>query len=384
MKYRWPRMIGVSASMLVGGVSVWLSTGFTRDKPEAPSKPPGMTVDGNGIALTAGAPQWQVLKLGVVATSTARWTDPVPARVVIDETRASKVQVPLSGRATAVFVQLGQRVKEGDPLFSVSSPEIGDLRAAKEKASLDLEVARSSLERVKALVATRALPAKEELAAEQQFKEAEVTLRIAGAKLDALRVTGDADNEFTVTAPRHGVVVEKNVLVGQSVAPDAAAALMVVADLSSVWVVADLFESMATSIREGSAAQVTSPSIPDLTAEGRVEMVSAVVDPSRHTVPIRVRLANADGSLRPNIYARVRFAAAARAGLVDVPATALITDGTHQYVYVQDDAGRFARREIVAGPAQDGRVPVLSGLRPGETIVAEGGVLLDNQISLGT
>lgn len=384
MKYRWPRMIGVSASMLVGGVSVWLSTGFTRDKPEAPSKPPGMTVDGSGIALTAGAPQWQVLKLGVVATSTARWTDPVPARVVIDETRASKVQVPLSGRATAVFVQLGQRVKEGDPLFSVSSPEIGDLRAAKEKASLDLEVARSSLERVKALVATRALPAKEELAAEQQFKEAEVTLRIAGAKLDALRVTGDADNEFTVTAPRHGVVVEKNVLVGQSVAPDAAAALMVVADLSSVWVVADLFESMATSIREGSAAQVTSPSIPDLTAEGRVEMVSAVVDPSRHTVPIRVRLANADGSLRPNIYARVRFAAAARAGLVDVPATALITDGTHQYVYVQDDAGRFARREIVAGPAQDGRVPVLSGLRPGETIVAEGGVLLDNQISLGT
>ena len=249
MKYRWPRMIGVSASMLVGGVSVWLSTGFTRDKPEAPSKPPGMTVDGNGIALTAGAPQWQVLKLGVVATSTARWTDPVPARVVIDETRASKVQVPLSGRATAVFVQLGQRVKEGDPLFSVSSPEIGDLRAAKEKASLDLEVARSSLERVKALVATRALPAKEELAAEQQFKEAEVTLRIAGAKLDALRVTGDADNEFTVTAPRHGVVVEKNVLVGQSVAPDAASALMVVADLSSVWVVADLFESMATSIR---------------------------------------------------------------------------------------------------------------------------------------
>jgi len=303
---------------------------------------------------------------------------------VIDETRASKVQVPLSGRATAVFVQLGQRVKEGDPLFSVSSPEIADLRAGKEKASLDLEVARTSLERVKALVATRALPGKEELAAEQQFKEAEVTLRIAGAKLDALRVTGDADNEFTVTAPRHGVVVEKNVLVGQSVAPDAASALMVVADLSSVWVVADLFESMATSIKEGSAAQVTSPSIPDLTAEGRVEMVSSVVDPSRHTVPIRVRLANADGSLRPNVYARVRFAAAARTGLVDVPATALITDGTHQYVYVQDDAGRFARREIIAGPAQDGRVPVLSGLKPGETIVAEGGVLLDNQISLGT
>lgn len=384
MRYRWPRMFGVSASMLVGGLSIWLSTGFTREKPEAPARVPGITLEGSGVSLAADAPQWQVLKLGVVAPATVRWTDPVPARVVIDETRASKVQVPLSGRATAVFVQFGQRVRQGDPLFSVLSPEIADLRAGKEKASLDLEVARADLDRVKALVATRALPAKEELAAEQRFKEAEVTLRIAGAKLDALRVSGEGDNEFTVTAPRHGVVVEKNVLVGQSVAPDAASALMVVADLSSVWVVADLFESMATGIREGAAAQVTSPSIPDLSAEGRVEMVSAVVDPGRHTVPVRVRLANPDGALRPNVYARVRFATAARSGLVDVPATALITDGTHQYVYVQDDKGRFARREIVAGPAQDGRVPVLSGLASGETIVAEGGVLLDNQLSLGT
>jgi len=382
MKFRVVRMFGLSSSMLVGGLSVWLSTGFSRE-PVVAAKPAGLTVEGNALAIAADAPQWQALKLGIVTTADTRLTDPVPARVAIDETRASKVQTPLSGRVGQVFVDLGQKVKQGDPLFSVTSPEIADLRAAKEKAALDLEVARTSFERVHAMVQTRALPAKEEILAQQQLKEAEMSLKVAAAKVDALRVSEKADNEFTLVAPCPGVVVEKHVLTGQQVGPDAGTAQMVIADLASVWVLADLFESDATQIKEGSRAVVTSPSIPGLNAEGTVAMVSAVVDPDRHTVPIRVRLANPDGVLRPNTYARVRFATASRAGTVEIPATALISDGARQYVYVRDDAGRFARREIVAGASRDGRVPVLSGLTPGETIVDEGGLLLDNQVTLG-
>ncbi len=377
------RWMGFSGAALFGCVSIWISSDFTREKPEAPAVSTAMKVDENGISLTPDAPQWQLLKLGVVQAAETRWTDPIPARVVIDETRASKIQVPLSGRVTGVFVELGQRVRAGDPLFSVASPEIADLRSEREKASVDRDVAKSTLDRTRALVASRALPAKEELLAEQQFKDAELSLKLAGAKLDSLRVSSKADNEFTVTAPRSGVLVEKSVLIGQSVAPDAGSSLMVVADLSSVWVVADLFDAQATGVAEGAAARVTSPSIPDLTFDGKVEMVSAVVDPARHTIPIRVSLPNPEGALRPNVYARVRFSTTVKSGTVEVPATALITDGLHQYVYVQNQPGRFSRREIVAGPAREGRVPVLSGLQAGETVVNEGGVLLDNQIALG-
>jgi membrane fusion protein, heavy metal efflux system len=382
MKFRMVRMVGLSSSMLLGGFSVWLSTGFSRESPVS-VKPTGLTVEGSALKIAPDAPQWQALKLGVVTTADTRLTDPVPARVAIDETRASKVQTPLSGRVGQVYVELGQKVKQGEPLFSVTSPEIADLRASKEKAALDLDVARSNAERVHALVQTRALPAKEEILAQQQLKEAEVSLKVAAAKVDALRVSEKADNEFTVIAPCAGVVVEKHVLTGQEVGPDAASVQMVIADLTSVWVLADLFESDATQVKEGSRAVVTSPSIPGLSAEGTVAMVSAVVDPDRHTVPIRVRLANPDGSLRPNTYARVRFATGSRAGTVEIPATALITDGSRMYVYVRQDTGGFARREIVAGASRDGRVPVLSGLSPGETIVDEGGLLLDNQVSLG-
>ena len=384
MKDRWTRVMGFPAAALAGCVSIWLSSGFTQQRRDPPAGVPGMTVDAGGIALTPGAPQWRVLKLGVVRGAAARWTDPVPARVVIDETRASKVQVPLSGRVTRVLVELGQRVKEGESLFSVASPDIADLRAENEKSAVDLEMARANLERTQALVVSRALPAKEELAAQQLFKQAEVSLRRASAKLDALRVSSDTDNVFTVVAPRAGVVVEKTLLVGQSVAPDSGSALMVVADLGTVWVVADLFEAQASGVREGAEARVSSPSLPGASLSGKVEMVSAVVDPSRHTVPIRVVLSNSDGTLRPNVYARVRFTTAQQSGTVEIPATALITDGLHQYAYVQCRPGRFDRREIVAGPAHEGQVPVLSGLTPGETIVDEGGFLLDNQLSLGT
>jgi len=382
MKFRMARMFGLSGSMLVGGLSIWLSTGFSRE-PVVTAKPTGLTIEGGTLTLAPDAPQWQALKLGIVTTADARLTDPVPARIAIDETHASKVQTPLSGRVGQVFVELGQRVRKGDALFSVTSPDIADLRATKEKAAVDLDVARANFDRVHALVETRALPAKEELLAQQQLKEAEVSSKVAGSKVDALRVSEGTDNEFTVIAPCAGVVVEKHVLVGQEVGPDASTVQMVVADLSSVWVQADLFESDATEVKEGARAVVSSPSIPGLQVEGKVDMVSAVVDPDRHTVPIRVRLANPDGALRPNTYARVRFATRSRGGTVEIPATALITDGAKQYVYVRDDQGRFARREIVAGTSRDGRVPVLSGLTPGETIVDEGGLLLDNQVTLG-
>jgi len=111
-------------------------------------------------------------------------------------------------------------------------------------------------------------------------------------------------------------------------------------------------------------------------------MVSSVGDPERHTLPVRVRLANADRRLRPNVYARVRFSVQQPQATVEIATTAIVSDGEHQYVYVQDSPGHFARREVVAGSAHEGRMPILRGLSPGETIVEDGAILLDNQIQI--
>ncbi len=380
-KPRTARRWAWSASVAGGALSIVLAARYSLEAPAAPTGTPGMTVSHGTIALASDAPQWTFVKLGTVTTATTHWTDPIPARITMDQTRASKVGAPVGGRVTRVFVELGQRVEAGQPLFSVASPDIAELRAAREKAAVELDAARAALERVKAIVATRALPAKEELSASQQYQEAEVALRLADSKLQSLRVTSaGGQSEFSVCSPRHGVVVEKSVLVDEQVSPDAP--LMVVADLSSVWVVADLFEADAAAIREGVAARVTSPSMPDETIEGVVDMVSSVVDPGRHTLPVRVRLANPQGLLRPNLYARVRFAAGAKANGLEIPASALVSDGDRQYVYVRGGDGAFARREVSVGPSHEGRLPVLAGLAAGETVVEEGAILLDNQLAL--
>ena len=158
---------------------------------------------------------------------------------------------------------------------------------------------------------------------------------------------------------------------------------MVVADLSSVWAIADVFEGQTPDLKPGGGAEVTTPSLPGATFTGRILMVASVGDPDRHTLPVRILLPNPDRRLRPNVYARVRFPVQSSAQ-IEIPATALVSDGEKQYVYVQTAQGRFERRDIVAGSAHEGRLPVISGLTAGEVIVEQGAILLDNQIAIVT
>ncbi len=376
------KLAGLAAALALGVAGMWLASGFTREAPPDRLAPAGISVSADRITLSSGAPQWKVLRRGEARPAGVRWSEWVPARVRIDEARASKVGTPLGGRVSAVFVELGQTVSAGDPLFSVTSHEIAALRAEKEKAGVDLDVARSVLDRVKAMVADRALPAKEEIIALQTFRQAEVALKLADAKLASLRVQATGDDAFSVPAPRDGVVVEKNVLCGQEVAQESSGCLLVIADLSKVWVIADMFEADVADVREGATARVTSPSFPDVTMEATVNMVASVVDPVRHTVSVRVALPNRDRMLRPNLYTQVRFMLEPKRGSVEVPSAAVVSDGARQYVFVEERPGSFRRREVVAGSSREGKVIVLAGVNSGEAIIEEGAVLLDNQISL--
>src|SRR5262249_4343521 len=162
-----------------------------------------------------------------------------------------------------------QAVAAGAPLFSVSSPNIAELRAERAKAEVDLKVAKANLERVRAVVAAHAAAEKDELAAEQEYHQADVAEELATGKL---HTNAGGASEVRVPAPGAGPMVEKNVGGAQGVPPDAADPLVVVADLSTVWVVADLFEADAQSIPAGAPARVSSPSIPDVAAlDGKVE-----------------------------------------------------------------------------------------------------------------
>lgn len=381
-RFRPTTRLGLALAILISAVTVWASSRFMRKAAPEAKVMAGLTVDHGAVVLTPDAPQWQVLGLETAKPIASTWTDAVPAFVKVDETTAARIGVPLSGRVTQVYAELGQQVAKGAPLFAVASADLAALHVEQSKAKVDVESAKSVLERTKAIVEARALPEKEAVAASQQLRQAQLSFGVAASKLASLDITSRSENEFIVHAPRAGRVVEKNVLPGQELTPGAETALMLVADLSTVWVVADLFESDSDGVAPGVPARITISSLPGVQIEAKVDMVSAVVDPERHTVPVRVRLDNEAGRLKPNTYAKMQFQASTPPGSVEVAASALVSDGSHQYAYVKSAAGRFVKRDVVAGAVREQRVVVFKGIAPGETVVSRGAILLNNQIDL--
>ena len=305
----------------------------------------------------------------------ARWGEDVSARVAFDESRTSRVGVPLAGRVTALAVEPGQQVAAGAPLFVVASADLADLHNQRDRMHVELATARTNLARVQALVDAQSLPAKEIVVAEHDLAQARLAADTAEQKLAALRITPSGETVFTVTAPRAGIIVEHKVSVGQQVAPEAGS-LLAIADLSHVWVYANLSDDAHLDI--GAPARVTLET--GGTVDGVVDQVSAIVDPERHTVPVRVALDNASGALRPGAYADVRFFHAATAGAC-VPPTAVFSNGADHYVYTRT-AGKLHRRVVLAGRPDAGSIEIRAGLAPGEEVVATGGGVLDNQLSL--
>jgi cobalt-zinc-cadmium efflux system membrane fusion protein len=367
----------LTGAIILGLGAIVLARHYKRPDPPTEPAAPGMTVGSDGVTLTNDAPMWGVVKLAPAQPSEPHWTDPVPARIVFDEARTSRLGSPLAGRVTSVMVERGQHVKSGDKLFTVSSPNLAELRADLEKANVEAATAKVNFDRTKALVDAGSLPAKEMVTAQQQVAEAELAVRLASQKLSSLKVAGAGEASFTVSAPRDGVVVEKTINVGQNV--DASSgSVLAIADLSDVWVVADLFENDIGQLVTGTKAKVV---VGTNELDGEVDQVSAVVDPDRHTVPVRVRLANLDGSLRPNAYAQIKFFDPTTAK-VALPASAVLSDGVTTYVYIKDKSGQLKRRIVTAGSASAGKMPILSGVEPGDQVVVQGAILLDNQIQL--
>jgi len=364
----------------VSTLAILVASAFHRSPPGEVPKAGGIKAGLHDVTLSAGAAQWQSIHLGTAALASAGWSDAFPARFKVDEANAARVGTPLPGRVTRVLVELGDPVKAGSPLFSIASSDVASLRSEQQRAQVELGAAKEREQRVQAMVDANAAPGKDQVEALAQLQQAELGVKLANAKLASLRVSTTSENEFTVVAPRDGVVVEKGVLPAQQVAPDQN--LVDVADMSQVWAVAEIFEADAQGIGPHTLARLTRSELPGFALEAPVDMVAAVVDPERHTVSVRVIVPNADRRIRPNTFVEMRFLQQPVAGAVEISASALVSDGADKYVYVEEGEGHFVRRQVVAASSSKGRVVVTSGLHLGERVVEEGSALLDNEIVL--
>jgi RND family efflux transporter MFP subunit len=177
-------------------------------------------------------------------------------------------------------------------------------------------------------------------------------------------------------------VIERKINEGQYVTGDSTP-LLTIADLSSVWIVADLFERDLPRVRVGEKAEIATLAYPKDTFQGQVERISDVVDPNTRTIKVRLLVANPDGRLKPEMFASVVLFLKEAEPALTIPARAAFTEGGHQFVYVERKPGEFQLRQVDVQPGPEGRLKVLEGLAIGERVAGEDVMLLRAQESSG-
>ncbi len=348
---------------------------------------PALAVADHGLTLTAA--QRERIHLDTVASSPFRRTIETTGTVEFDSDHATTVLAPISGPATRLLVSLGAQVRPGDALAVVESPDFAAAVSAYRKAVATARNSRRVADLDEKLFAGDAIARRDMEQAETDATNAEADRDAALQQLRALGVDAGviADLEQnrpvanltgTIRAPIAGEVVEKLITPGQLLQAGATPCFTI-ADLSHVWVLANLFESDLSAVATGQTAEILTPAVPQR-FPGVIDNISALIDPNTRAVAVRIVAANPDGILKKQMYVRVLIHSTQdRAGLL-VPVSAVLRDHDNlPFVYVRRPDGGFDRRRVVLGDRVDERYDITSGLAAGEQIVVEGGVFLQFQ-----
>lgn len=372
---RWNRLVlGVLAAAAVCAALAWLTMarGDAQGKPVAP----GPAVDhADGLAIVGETSALRrTLQVAPVDEQNIEVPLDMPAVVEADSARLVKVLPPVAGRITSLDKRLGDSVRQGDVLFRIDAPDAGQARSDAQKAQASLDLARRALERQRALGASDIAAQRDIEQAQNDFEQARSESVRATARLAQLG--SGQDGVLVVRSPIDGRVVDLGAAAG-AYWNDATAALMTVANLSSVFVTASVAENDLGAVSVGQAVAVSLDAYPGETVHGKVRYVGELMDPDTRRVKVRMELDNRDGRLKPGMYARATLLAKARRGIV-VPLAAVVQRGFNARVYVEVQPWRFEPRVVRLGARLGEGIEVASGLKTGERIVVKDGVLLDD------
>lgn len=305
---------------------------------------------------------------------------PLTARVTTVESLTEPVYAPLHGRVAQLRVRLGDRVKKGDRLMLVETPDLPELTRQRQSARLSVALRQSTVDRLEQLVAARAVPEHDLAVAKSELDTAKVDVQSSEAKLRSLAVTPQGDGAYWLTAERAGIIVELKVMPGSSVGPDLEHNVCVVADLSQVLVIGDVPQALATGLEAGLPATVRIPGQAGTAIPGIVQMVSGVVDPERQSVPVRVLVDNVKFQLRPNAFVELELQPKQAEDTLLVPTTAVITDGLDTAVFVKTGPTSYVKRHVFVGRQNVELTEINSGVILGEEVVTSNPLLLINAL----
>lgn len=323
--------------------------------------------DGNTVKVSLGKVQRTGVRTELAQVRILAQPVRAVGAVAIDERRLHVVTMRSEGYIEDLFVNTtGQMVKAGEPLFQVYSADI-------QRAQIDLIVAMRSLQRgIVGSDAERALDG-----AMQRLRN----LGVPESRIREVRGTGANPRTIDWPAPANGAVISKRVINGQRVA--AGEELYRIADLSHVWVIADVAERDLAAVKPGTRAVVTFRAFPGEPMEGKVTFIYPELKSETRTARIRIEVANPEGNLRADMYADVVLQAGTDGeATVAVPNSAVIDSGSRQIVLIAKGEGRFEPRPVKLGRRGEGYVEILEGIGKGDEVVTTATFLIDAESNL--
>ncbi len=298
----------------------------------------------------------------------------VTATIQPNQDRLARVSPRIEGRVTSAPAKLGDRVHAGQTLATLDSVAVGEAHAAWVLAQSELRIAEADFKRAESLNAEEIIPRKDFVRAQADREKAAAALRAAAGRLRLLGGSPNAGDTavsaFAVTSPFAGTVIEKKATLGELASPSES--MFTVADLSQVWIQANLPEAALAKVRVGANAKVSVPAYPNETFNGSVGYLSASVDKDTRTVAARIEVANTDGRLKPEMFATVAIEVAGdKREAISLPDAAIVLmDGKPTvFVYAQ---GAYEAIQVEPGERIGGRTVLKSGLLAGDQVVTSG------------
>lgn len=344
------------------------------------------------------------LKIEVVKTESFRTEAATDGKIASNDDRTTQVFSPYSGRVTRLIAKLGDHVDKGAPLMAVAASEFVQAQndlivalAALKTNHAQLSLAQTSEKRQHDLYLAKGGALKDWQQSQVDLATAEGNLRAAEIALAAvrnrLRILGKTEGEIDaieappngqqmnpeaiVAAPIAGTVIQRQVGLGQYIQSGAANPVYSIGDLSTVWLIANVRESEASAVHVGDPVEVTVLAYPGRVFKARIVYVASSVDPATRRLPVRAEVENGDGALKPEMFASFRIITGDDVTAPAVPQSAIVYEGDAARLWVVNEDGSIAARQIKVGHTQNGAVEVEKGLQPGEKIVVSGTLFID-------
>jgi cobalt-zinc-cadmium efflux system membrane fusion protein len=389
------------AVIVVGGIALFWGRGFigmadgqSDNKARVASTEPVKPAASNEQSVDLTDKQAASLKIGPVPSRDFALLKTAVGTIDFNENLLVQVFSQYQGKILKAFYNIGEEVKAGEVLFTIDSPDLLQAESTLLAAAGVLELQKKTLARLTNLMKSGGSAQKDvdqstsdQQTAEGNFKAAKDAVRIFGKtdpEIEQILSDRKVDSTLVVPSPIAGRVVARNAAPGFLTQPGAAPAPFIVADLSTMWMLANVIETDAPAYKLGQQVQVTVPAYPDKVFTGRVTALGAMIDPNTHRQLVRSEIDDPGHLLRSGMFASFVIHVGDPVRSLAVPAEGVVREGDGTMsVWATKDSRHFVKRTVKTGMQQDGWTQILTGLAPDETVVTDGAVFLSNKLLLG-